>query len=381
MRRIRLLLLLAIVGIPGRLSAQAGPATLITTLGRDTIAVERFTRSDSSIEGDLVTRVPQTRIIHYVATLGEGRITRFEIAVRLPTGTTPLFTGTMEFGRDTATVALKRGDSTRTQKLAVHPGAIPWVYGSYALTEQAVIQAVAGRQDSVTFDMVANGARAATPMYVARHGRDSVAIEHFGMPGLARISPTGQILGYDGRLTTEKHVVHRAGDVNIEQLATQFAAQDAGGQSVGLLSHRDTVRATVGAAHIVIDYGRPQVRGRVIFGDVVPFNEVWRTGANAATQLTTDVPLVVGGIELTPGTYTLWTIPRQDGAKLIINKQHGQWGTDYDASQDLAQVDLAVTATPEPVELFTIGVVPAGTGASLTMAWDKTQYSIPVQAK
>lgn len=380
MRVLRLSTVLSIM-LVGRLAAQSGTAAFVTTLGQDTIAVERFSRTASTLEGDLVTRVPQTRIVHYKATLAAGQVTRFDLTARTPGGTAPLFTTVTVFAPDTATLEIHRGDSTRTLKMAVHPGAVPFVFGSYALTEQAVMQAVAGHQDSVTIDLVANGARQALEMYVARHGRDSVAVDHFGTPGLARISPTGQLLGYDGRLTTEKHVVHRVGDINVEQMAAQFAARDAAGQGIGMLSSRDTVRATLGAAHVQIDYGRPQRRGRVIFGNIVPWNQVWRTGANAATQFTTDAPLTLGGVELAPGTYTLWTIPRQGGARLIINKQHGQWGTDYDATQDLAQVDISVTALPQPVEQFTIAVTPAGSGGTLTMAWDQTRYTVPVVAR
>ena len=122
-------------------------------------------------------------------------------------------------------------------------------------------------------------------------------------------------------------------------------------------------------------------RGRTIFGDVVPFGVVWRTGANAATQLMVDKPVAIGGVQLTPGTYTLWTLPSATGAKLIINKQHGQWGTDYDVTQDLARVELITTPVAEPVERFTIAVLPEGTAGKLVLTWDRTQYSIPIVAR
>jgi hypothetical protein len=111
---------------------------------------------------------------------------------------------------------------------------------------------------------------------------------------------------------------------------------------------------------------------------VVPWGQVWRTGANAATQLVTNRPLVIGGTTVPAGTYTLWTLPSASGAQLIINKQHGQWGTDYDASQDLVHLPLTRSALTTPVEQFTIAIDPSGsTGGTLRMRWEGTEYSIP----
>ena len=104
------------------------------------------------------------------------------------------------------------------------------------------------------------------------------------------------------------------------------------------LSVRDTARATIGAATLSVDYGRPLARGRVLLGNILPFDEVWRTGANAATQFTTSAPITLAGMRVPAGTYTLWTVPRKDGhADLIVNKQSGQWGTEYDEKQDLGK--------------------------------------------
>jgi hypothetical protein len=171
--------------------------------------------------------------------------------------------------------------------------------------------------------------------------------------------------------------VARVASVRLEALAADFAARDAAGRGLGAMSARDTARGTVGTASVWVDYGRPAVRGRVIFGGIVPWGQVWRTGANAATQFSTDKDLVIGGTTLPAGKYTLWTLPTRDGATLIINGQTGQWGTDYDAGRDVARVPLTVSSLPTPVERFTIAV---GDGA-LTMSWDRTRFSVPLQVK
>jgi len=148
------------------------------------------------------------------------------------------------------------------------------------------------------------------------------------------------------------------------------------------LSVRDTARATIGSATLAVDYGRPLARGRVLLGDVVPFDEVWRTGANAATQFTTSAPITLAGMHLPAGTYTLWTVPRKDGrADLIVNKQFGQWGTEYHSNLDLGTQHLTVDTASAPVEKFTVTIVPAGARkGTLVMEWGTFRWSAPIVA-
>jgi hypothetical protein len=109
---------------------------------------------------------------------------------------------------------------------------------------------------------------------------------------------------------------------------------------------------------IMIDYGQPHARGRTIVGNVVPMDAVWRTGANEATSLVTDADLTIGGIAVPKGSYTLYTLPSRTGWKLIINKNTGQWGTDYLPEHDLARVDMRARQLREPLDSFSIWLVP-----------------------
>jgi hypothetical protein len=127
---------------------------------------------------------------------------------------------------------------------------------------------------------------------------------------------------------------------------------------------------------LTVRYSRPSVRGRVIFGNVVPWNQVWRTGANEATVLETSADLRLAGITAPAGKYSLWTIPSPTGWKLILNKNTGQWGTAYDAKYDLARLDMSIEALPQPVERFTIAIEPNGKGGVLKLEWEKTRASI-----
>jgi hypothetical protein len=129
---------------------------------------------------------------------------------------------------------------------------------------------------------------------------------------------------------------------------------------------------------IAIDYGQPHARGRKIVGDVVPMNQVWRTGANDATTLTTDVDLMLGGARVPRGVYTLFTLPSEQGWKLIVNRRTGQWGTEHDPAQDLARIDLKSRTLSEPMESFTIWLVPAADAparGTLRLAWGTQELS------
>jgi hypothetical protein len=112
-------------------------------------------------------------------------------------------------------------------------------------------------------------------------------------------------------------------------------------------------------------------------GELVPYGKVWRTGANAATTLTTTTNLMLGTLHVPPGTYTLYTIPGEKEWTLIVNKQTGQWGTDYDETQDLGRTKMTVAPKlATPVETFNISV----DDKKLAMQWENTKVWVPVMA-
>lgn len=130
---------------------------------------------------------------------------------------------------------------------------------------------------------------------------------------------------------------------------------------------------------ITVDYSSPRAKGRKVFGGLVPFGEVWRAGANEATTFVTATDVMVGGNHVPAGNYTLFTIPNKDKWTLIISKKTGEWGTDYAGpGEDLARIDMKVSATSAPVENFTIGFDKAGTGCALRMEWETTRATVEI---
>ena len=131
-----------------------------------------------------------------------------------------------------------------------------------------------------------------------------------------------------------------------------------------------------------VDYSSPRMKGRKIFGGLVPYGEVWRTGANEATTFVTDANLSVGGKDVPAGAYTIFTVPNQDKWTLIVNKKTGEWGIPYKYEGDeLARADMTVSSTPSAVENFTIGFDQKGDTCTLHMDWENTRASIDVAEK
>jgi hypothetical protein len=133
---------------------------------------------------------------------------------------------------------------------------------------------------------------------------------------------------------------------------------------------------------VTIDYSRPSMRSRKVFGGLVPYDQVWRTGANAATSLKTSVDLTIGGTSVPKGSYTLYSLPSANGWQLIVNKQTGQWGTEYNQAQDLARIPVKVTQRSSGLELFTISFDKMGAdGGTLKVEWENTLASVDVKEK
>jgi Protein of unknown function (DUF2911) len=151
---------------------------------------------------------------------------------------------------------------------------------------------------------------------------------------------------------------------------------------------KDSARLVVGGKKMAIDYWSPMTRGRQIFGAVVPWNRIWRTGANNATKLTTEVALQHEGnltadvSTLPAGEYSLWTYPTEKGWWLIINKKAFVWGTEYDSMADVMKWPMQVEQTAEKVEALKIALLDMGGGVvRIQVTWDRYKAWVDCKAK
>jgi hypothetical protein len=128
-------------------------------------------------------------------------------------------------------------------------------------------------------------------------------------------------------------------------------------------------------------YSSPRMKGRKIFGELVPYGQVWRTGANEATAFVTDTDLKVGSKEIPAGSYTLFTLPAADKWTLIISKKTGEPGTPYPAGEDLLRVEMKISQTPSLMENFTIAYHQEDVTCSLSLSWEHTQATVDMMEK
>jgi len=148
-----------------------------------------------------------------------------------------------------------------------------------------------------------------------------------------------------------------------------------------VLSPPAKTETVIDGKKLSIAYSSPLMRGRKIMGGLVPFGAVWRTGADNATTFQTGADLVIGdnGLKVPKGTYTIYTLPSRNEWQLIVNKQTGQWGTEYSQRQDLGRVKMNVAQTPAPVERFKIELSSTGPKKGLLkMTWERTEVSVPI---
>ena len=132
---------------------------------------------------------------------------------------------------------------------------------------------------------------------------------------------------------------------------------------------------------IHVDYSSPRAKGRKIFGELVPYGQVWRAGANEATTFVTTANLSVGGKDVPAGSYTIFAIPNPDKWTLVVSKATGEWGIPYPENSDLTRADMAVSKTSAPVENFTIALDQATGKCTLRMEWENTRASVEIMQK
>lgn len=364
------LLLLVLLALP----AAAQEAAFVTTLGADTLAVEHFRLTDDGMEADVLLRTPRTTRTHYTLALDEtDEVARFEAVTHVPGEDGPSRHVVAVPDGDSLAVTVTDDGETSTRRVARAPGALPFIDMVHWPFELALTRA-AGQdgplplfteRGTVDFTLGTDEAGRRT---LTHPFRGTMTVE---------TDAEGRLLSLDAGATTRALTVTRTDALDLDALAEDFAARDAAGQPFGPLSGRAETVAEVGGATIAVDYGQPMRRGRDLFGALVPFGEVWRTGANRATHLTTDRDLTLGTLSVPAGQYTLFSIPEPDGGLLIVSRQTGQNGNSYDAAHDLGRVPMTRSERAESVEAFTIEVAEAEGGGELRLVWGRDVFAVP----
>ena len=372
----------------------------ITKLGTDTIAVESVTRQGNTVTSDEVDRFPRVRVRHTEISLNEdGSIRHLVMNIHTPSEPTAERERKVIVDVANSKVHISKTDSTGTVNRDFATGGgiveahVPQMYSLYelyfvaALKHAAALKTANGSPVEVRqfyidreFDKFPLGRGRVTPL---AGGKAEITHDWLSGTGEAMIDSGYRMLHYSGARTTYKvEVVRVALPADIKKIAVRFEAEEAKNGPVKAMSVRDTARAQIGNAIFTVDYSRPLMRGRTLLGDVLPYNQVWRTGANAATQFTTSAPVKLAGMQVPAGTYTLWTAPHTGSVDLIVNKQTGQWGTEYNRSRNLGIAKMTSEAVTVPVEAFTISIIPVDTKhGTLAIEWGLFKWTVPIEVQ
>ena len=372
----------------------------IARLGNDTVSVESISRRGDKVVVDGVDRFPRVRRRHTEIELGPGSTIR-HLVMDIRTPSEPTNQRERHVTADVTPDSVHILQTDKSGKLrhefatngAVAMAHVPQMYSLYELYFDAALARAAAlkRAAGDTVQLRQFYIDREFDRFPLHHGvvrllpNNQAEIRHDWLSGTgqATFDSAGHMLTYSGARTTYLVEVARLdSQPDIRGIGDKWEATEASSGGVKQLSPRDTVRSTIGNDSITIDYSRPHARGRVLLGNVIPYDRVWRTGANAATQFTTSAPIKLAGISLAPGTYTLWTIPHQNGADLIVNAQSGQWGTEYNRARDVASARMQSTTLSTPVDQFTISVSADGSQrGTLTMEWGSFRWTAPIEVR
>lgn len=378
MKKIFLALLVATVVASCKSPNTSNEAGFITLLGNDTLAVESFSKSEGYFTAKVVLRSPSISLRKYDLTFANGDFSTLEVTDYDPTqGFNGAGTLVQRMTRlqDSLRVESESRDGTSVRTVAFEKDMLPFIDMVHWPYNLAFNKAVQSPNDSINQRLWTG--RGFSTFIIAKEGSDSLTIRHpsRGVMGVD-IHENGDIQLLDAGLTTRKLKVHRVNTVDINKVAASFAEADKNGKTFGELSGAPEEHFEFKGAEFDISYGSPQKRGREIFGGIVPWGQLWRTGANRATHFKTSKNLKIGDLNVPAGEYTFFTIPEPDGGTLIINKQTGQNGQSYNQDRDLGRVPMQINQQKEVTEPFTIKLEESENGGVIKLIWDQTVFSI-----
>lgn len=348
----------------------AQQASFVYRLGKDTVAIDQYTRSANQLSGEMVQRTGASVVlVRYEMSLRADGLPAAASVRRMQPDGTPLPNQPIEVRftvtGDSIVRELVRPDSVLRTAIAARQGTVVlpvYAYGPMELL--AARRRSGGATDSLPSLGIA-GPAGFVGLEVA--GGDTLRMRGTGIyPMRFLFDARGQLQLVDGAMTTNKVIAVRGpGGLDMPALARAM-------RPTGTLSAREVARGSFGPGAIVlVDYGRPMVRERTVWGGaLVPFDSVWRAGANDATHLFTTRAMTFGSVTVPAGAYTLWIQHTRTGTSLIVSRKIGMWGTEYDPAQDVVRIPMQLTPTPSPVEELTVTVRnQGGLRGALEFAW------------
>ena len=354
---------------------------LIYTLGKDTTAIGNYELKGydfSIMVADLTEAVTVSRLSGTFFPNGELKTAAGNMYKPVPgKDSQELVSYRLYYQDDTTYIETRRNKSVTARKYPVKI-MVANALGGYTLVYMPalLVNFAPGKNgDSLlSHHIVFNSARDFLIRKIS-DGHYSAGSSVMGMFGLS-LDKKGDLRSVDGIGTSWNISGTVVPVLNMDSVITANVAKDQRRPHIAIINKLDSVQTTIGGAVISIRYSRPAVRGRVIYGGVVPYDRFWRTGADAATKLTLSQAIYFNGKELPAGEYSIFTLPSKNGWTIMFNKASNIWGTEYKAENDVLRVPMSTAILPGSVELLTIAIVPADKGGRIEVSWEKLRASV-----
>jgi len=273
---------------------------------------------------------------------------------------------------DTTHIRQKIGNEISEQK---YPGRVMVSYWPYVQMSVLLANYVPGNVGDSIEGIQKDGLPAAKFVVKRISDRKIMANSRVMGPFILYLNERGKVDSIDATGSSYNVKATLIPHLSLDSLILSYTKREEQFGPFGWPNKSDSVKTVIGNTRISINYTRPSMRGRIIFGEVVPWNKYWRTGANRATKITVNHPLDFNGKVLPAGEYSIFTMPSQTGWTIMFNKEANIWGTDYNPAHDIIRVPMQVEQLSEPLELMTIDVVPTTKGGSIHVIWEKIKAS------
>ena len=350
-------------------------ASFVATLGTDTVIVETYNMLANHLYGKAFLRYPEDKIgvfdFHFYP---DGSIQHYSMSFMNPDSSYVTTWGTegLFCEKDSCTwfSSWREAETEYTNKRpAEHMDFIGGWTPTLSLIEWNCLRLIKSGKKSLPLTMINDyiGVRHVAISKVA--GDTLIFGGDFLEYAKIKATPEGRILAYDGTATPWNYTVTKLAPINVDEVAKRMSKKP----KIGIPSPKAVVGFAVAGDTIGLTYGRPFKRGRKIFGGVVPYDSVWRTGANDLTKITLPYEVQFGKVSIPKGAYGLYTIPHKDGWTLIFNTDFEKWPTEPNRSKDFALVPLQVRKAAQPADQFTIMVDPVKDGGIIRFIWEDTE--------
>lgn len=349
---------------------------LIYTLGKDTSAIGNYELKGYNFSitvADLTQGVIVSRLTGTFFPNGELKAAAGNMYKPVPgKDSIELYSYKLYYENDTTYIEMRKGNKVATSKYPVKIMVANSLGGHTLVYMPALLVNFAPRKNGdslLSHHIVFNSAR----KFVIRKisvGHYSAGSSVMGMFKLS-LDKRGDLRSIDGMGTSFNIIGTVVPLLNMDSVITANVVKDQIHPHAPIINKLDSVQTVIGGTLIKIRYSRPAVRGRLIYGEVVPYDRFWRTGADAATKLTLSRAIYFNGKELPAGEYSIFTLPSKNGWTIMFNKESTIWGTEYKAENDVLRVPMTTEALPESVELLTIAVVPTEKGGRIEVSWEK----------